>query len=199
VNLFFLDRDLDLCAEYHIDKHLIKMILETAQLLTTAIWVDKYIGHAPRKLTSEELGVLKDVKRNTPSIDSRVFTRYLSTHENHPSAVWVRSSLENFSWTVCYANALNSEGIYRGYKDHASCAEVNRLPEPTKLPDLGFTPFALAMPEHLKSEDPVASYRMFYMLDKWPFASWKVRGKPHWWDDELVEAQKEKGGRVSGR
>ena len=196
MNLFYLDDDLDKCAEYHIDKHVTKMVLEAAQLLTTTLWVDKYLGYVPRKLTSEELGVLKDVKRSTPSINDRVFTRYLSTHENHPSAIWVRSSLEHYYWTVNYANALNSEGIYRGYKSHASCDEVNRMPEPTRLPDNGWTKPALAMPDELKSEDVIASYRKFYMLDKAPFASWKVRGKPHWWDDELVKTQV---GRISGR
>lgn len=196
MNLFYLDHDLDKCAEYHVDRHVGKMILEAAQLLTTALWVDKYIGFVPRKLTSEETGVLNEVKRNEPSIDDRVFTRYLATHYSHPSAIWVRSSLENFYWTVNYANALNDEGMYRGYKYHASCAEVNRMPEPTRLPQLGFTKPALAMPDELKSDDVVASYRKFYMLDKGPFASWKRRGKPDWWDDDLVAQQ---NGRISGR
>ena len=196
MNLFYLDHNLDKCAEYHIDKHVTKMVLEAAQLLTTTIWVDKYLGFIPRKLTSEELGVLKDVKRSTPSINDRVFTRYLSTHENHPSAIWVRSSLEHYYWTVNYANALNDEGIYRGYKSHASCAEINRMPEPTRLPDKGWSTPTLAMPDQLKSDDAVASYRMFYMLDKAPFASWKRRGKPYWWDDAIVATQ---DGRISGR
>ncbi len=196
MNLFYLDHDLDKCAEYHIDRHVTKMVLEAAQLLTTALWVDKYIGYVPRKLTSEELGVLKDVKRATPSIDNRVFTRYLSTHENHPSAIWVRSSLEHYYWTVNYANALNDEGMYRGYKSHASCTEVNRMPEPTRLPNVGWSTPTLAMPDQLKSDDAVASYRMFYMLDKAPFASWKRRGKPHWWNESIVATQE---GRISGR
>jgi len=196
MNLFYLDHDLDKCAEYHIDKHVTKMVLEAAQLLTTTVWVDKYLGYVPRKLTSEELGVLKDVKRSTPSIDNRIFTRYLSTHENHPSAIWVRSSLEHYYWTVNYANALNDEGIYRGYKSHASCAEVNRMPEPTRLPNVGWSTPTLAMPDQLKSDDAVASYRMFYMLDKAPFASWKRRGPPHWWDEAIVATQ---AGRISGR
>jgi hypothetical protein len=196
MNLFFLDEDLDKCAEYHIDKHVSKMVLEAAQLLTTALWVDKYIGYVPRKLTSEELGVLKDVKRSTPSIDDRVFTRYLSSHENHPCAIWVRSSLENYYWTINYANALNDEGMWRGYKLHASRVEINRMPEPTRLPDIGWTKPALAMPDQLKSDDAVASYRKFYMLDKGPFASWKRRGKPDWWDDDMVAEQ---AGRISGR
>jgi hypothetical protein len=196
MNLFYLDDDLDKCAEYHIDKHVLKMILEAAQLITTTIWVDKYLGFIPRKLDSKELKVINDVKRLEPAIDDRIFTRYLPTHVNHPSAIWVRSSLEHYYWTVNYANALNDEGMYRGYKSHASCAEVNRMPEPTRLPDAGWTTPTLAMPDQLKSNDAVASYRKFYMLDKGPFATWKLRGKPDWWDDEIVAAQ---AGRISGR
>jgi hypothetical protein len=196
LNLFYLDDDLDKCAEYHIDKHVLKMILEAAQLITTTIWVDKYLGFIPRKLDSKELKVINDVKRLEPAIDDRIFTRYLPTHVNHPSAIWVRSSLEHYYWTVNYANALNDEGMYRGYKSHASCAEVNRMPEPTRLPDAGWTTPTLAMPDQLKSNDAVASYRKFYMLDKGPFATWKLRGKPDWWDDEIVAAQ---AGRISGR
>lgn len=199
MNLFYLDDNLDKCAEYHIDRHVGKMQLEAAQLMTTTLWVDKLLGYVPRKLTSEELKVINDAKRNEPSIDNRVFTRYLPTHINHPCAVWARSSLEHHYWIACYVNALNSETIYRGNKPHASCDEVNRMPEPVNLPDKGWTKPALAMPDELKSDDVIVSYRKFYMLDKWPFASWKVRGKPSWWDDTLVESQKEKGGRVSGR
>lgn len=196
MNLFFLDHDLDKCAEYHIDKHVGKMQLEAAQLMTTTLWVDKYLGFIPRKLTSEELGVLNDVKRVTPPINERVFTRYLFTHPNHPSAIWARSSLEHHYWIINYINALNKETMWRGNKSHASCAEANRMPEPTNLPDKGWTTPALAMPDELKSDDAVASYRMFYMLDKAPFASWKVRGKPYWWNEEIVAKQ---NGRISGR
>jgi hypothetical protein len=199
MNLFFLDRDLDRCAEYHIDKHVTKMVLEAAQLLTTTVWVDKYVGYVPRKLTSEELGVINEVKRQQPSIENRTFTRYLPTHPNHPSAIWVRSSLEHFYWTINYANALTDEGVYRGFKRHASCEEVNKLPEPTRLVDAGWADPTLAMPEHLKGPDHIQAYRMFYMLDKYPFASWKVRGKPYWWDDNIVEAQRNRGERISGR
>jgi len=199
MNLFFLDRDLDRCAEYHIDKHVTKMVLEAAQLLTTTVWIDKLFGYVPEKLSSEQLKELNHAKSKEPSIEERTFTRYLPTHVSHPSAVWVRSSIEHYYWTVNYANALTEEAVYRGFKRHASCTEVNRLPDLKHLPDVGWTDPTLAMPEHLKGPDHIQAYRMFYMLDKWPFASWKVRGKPHWWDDELVEAQKEKGGRVSGR
>lgn len=200
MNLFYLDHDLDRCAEYHIDDHVGKMQLEAAQLLTTTVWVDKLFGYTPRKLTKEELGVIRDAKRNEPTIDDRVFTRYLPTHINNPCAVWARSSLEHHYWIICYINALNSETVWRGNKSHASCAEANRLPEPVNLPDNGWTePFRAIgdnLREELKGESIVDAYRRFYMLDKWPFAEWKVRGKPYWWDDELVAQQT---GRISGR
>lgn len=181
MNLFYLDEDLDTCAAYHIDKHVGKMQLEACQLLTTALWVDKLIGYVPRKLDSDELKVINDAKKIEPDIDSRVFTRYLPTHINHPSNIWVRTSLENFYWTHNYINALNSEAVWRGYKSHASCAEANRLPEPSRMPNIGFTKFALAMPDEFKSDDPIASYRAFYIEDKKEFASWKRRGAPYWW------------------
>jgi hypothetical protein len=71
------------------------------------------------------------------------------------------------------------------------------MPDPVNLPDKGWCTPTLAMPDELKSDDAIASYRKFYMLDKAPFASWKVRGKPAWWDDELVATQG--GKRISGR
>lgn len=182
MNLFYLDEDLDKCAEYHIDKHVGKMQLEAAQLLTTTLWVDKYLGYIPRKLNSEELQVIKSHKKLEPSIEERTFTRYLPTHENHPSAIWVRSSLEHFYWTVCYVNALNSETQWRGNKSHASCAEVNKMPEPINLPDIGWTAPTLAMPDKYKSEDAVESYRNYYIHDKAEIASWKKRNKPYWWE-----------------
>jgi hypothetical protein len=196
MNLFYLDHDLDKCAEYHIDRHVGKMQLEAAQLLTTTLWVDKLLGYVPRKLNKEELDVINAAKRMEPSIDDRTFTRYLPTHVSHPSAIWARSSLEHHYWIINYINALNEETMWRGNKSHASCAEANRMPEPTRLPNVGWSTPTLAMPDQLKSDDAVASYRMFYMLDKAPFASWKRRGPPHWWDEAIVATQ---DGRISGR
>jgi hypothetical protein len=182
VNLFYLDHDLDRCAEYHIDKHVTKMILEAAQLLTTTLWVDKHIGFCPRKLTKEENALLTDLKRTEPPIDQRVFTRYLPTHTNHPSAIWVRSSLEHYYWTVNYANALDSEAQWRGYKPHASCVEVNRLPLPENLPNLGFTPPTQAMPDEYKHLDTVTAYRNYYKGAKSDIARWTRRDLPDWWN-----------------
>lgn len=186
MNIFFLDHDFDKCAEYHIDAHVGKMQLEAAQLLTTTIWVDHYLGYIPRKLDSAELEIINAYKRDQPSIEHRVFTRYLPTHVSHPCAIWARTSLDNYYWLVCYAAALNSEAIYRGYKDHASFAEICKLRDPENIPSLGLTPHALAFkayPELQDEQDLVGSYRRFYKADKIEFASWRVRGQPDWWDD----------------
>jgi len=184
MNIFVLDEDFDTCAEYHIDKHIVKMPLEAAQLLCSAHWISQ-VGFFPRKITPDE-------KKQTQELITKDF--YGITHYNHPCAIWARASLDNFEWLHCYANALNSEYGYRyGGKSHKSLEVVNRLPEPN-IPRLGLTPFAQAMPDELKSDDHIASYRLFYMLDKGPFATWKYRDKPFWWDDSLVEAQ---NGRIS--
>ena len=48
MNLFYLDEDLDKCAEYHVDKHIVKMPLEVAQICCTAVWVDVHLGFVPK-------------------------------------------------------------------------------------------------------------------------------------------------------
>lgn len=186
MNLFFLDHDHDVSAQYHIDKHCSKMVLEAAQLIATTLWVDKLIGFVPRKLDSEELSIIKTAMKAEPPIEERQFIRYLATHHNHPSAIWTRQSLDNLEWVQVYANALNEETQCRGNKAHASCAEINKWPSTSRLPSVGLTPFALAMPDELKLPDPIEAYRLFYMLDKGPIASWKARSKPYWWDENIA-------------
>ena len=181
MNIFVLDYNIDKCAEYHVDKHIVKMPLEAAQMLCTTHWVNKYLGNIPRKLTREEWAVLKLAKMNKV----RDFP-YFPTMYNHPCTIWARTSLENYEWLFCYALALNDEYRYRYGKEHRSVKEVIlNLPQ-ISLPTSGITPFALAMPDNLKTSDPVESYRQFYHKDKATFASWKHRDKPYWWDENLA-------------
>jgi uncharacterized protein YegP (UPF0339 family) len=182
MNLFVLDYDLGINASYHMDKHVGKMQLEAAQMLTTTIWVDRFVGTAPRMLTHEELNIITKAKAKQPSIEERSFTRYLPTHINHPCSVWVRSSLDNYFWTLEYVQALNDESIFRGYKSHASCEEAVSLPRPENVPDTGeLTPFVLAMPDRFKKDNAVDSYREYYRVYKQDIATWRVRQPPYWW------------------
>lgn len=190
MNLFYLDEDIDKCAEYHVDTHVVKMVTEAAQLLTTAIWVDEFIGYTPRKLTKDELGIINAEKAKQPGIEERTFTRFLPTHPNHPCAIWTRSSLDNYEWTFNYCDALNSEYCfrYRHDKNHKSFDAAFALPEPKNLPRLGITPRPLCMPDDYKEEGSVVDcYRMYYMIEKADWAVWKRRFKPPWWDERLVQ------------
>ena len=182
MNIFILDKNIDKCAEAHVDRHVIKMILESAQMLCTVHWIDKYVGYIPRKLTSEEWAIVREQKKTEP----RPFP-YLPTMHNHPCSIWVRSSLENYEYLYTLALALNDEYGYRYGKSHKSVHDVIlHLPD-ISIPSNGLTPFAQAMPDELKGDDAVEAYRRFYHKDKATFASWKVRGKPHWWNEEEAD------------
>ena len=109
---------------------------------------------------------------------------YLPTHPNHPCAIWVRASLDNFHWTHCYANALNDEYWYRYGRQHKSVVEVvNILPDPKNIPSLGLTDFAKAMPDQYKTYPAVEAYRKYYANDKASIATWKNRPTPNWFKD----------------
>jgi hypothetical protein len=155
MNIFYLDIDVNNCAEYHCDKHIVKMTLETAQLLCSAHWVCG--GQAPYKLA----------------------------HKNHPCSVWVRSSLSNYLYLCRLGIALCKEYEFRYNKIHKSYSVIkwcfDNLPD---LDDVGFTPPALAMPEQYKTPDPVQSYRQYYIYEK-NFAKWKYRNTPFWYETAI--------------
>jgi hypothetical protein len=193
MNLFYLDDDLDKCAEAHVDKHIVKMPLEVAQICCTTIWIDKILGFVPRALTKEETAILNEAKAPEKPLkpEERTVTPYLPMMYNHPCTIWARSSLDNYEWTHCYGNALGEEYRYRYGKQHKSVTVINELPDPVNLERVGFTTFGLAMPDILKDYDnPIQSYRDYYHLDKATFASWTGRPAPYWWDESLADYEK---------
>lgn len=168
MNIFILDKDIDKCAEYHCDKHVVKMILETAQLLCTVMHIK--------------------FEENCLDVSS---IPYKKTHPNHPSTVWVRESYKNFQWTLKLGFSLCRQYEFRYQPD--TCKEhktknvlrwvagnVGTLK--SLLPDIGLTDFAQAMPDIYRSEDAVKSYRNYYMGDKHSIARWeKSTPKPNWY------------------
>lgn len=152
MNIFILDNDITKCAQYHNDKHVIKMILETSQLLCTAHWEND--SEAP----------------------------YKSTHKNHPCAIWARHSKQNYMWLTKLGLALCSEFEFRRGKVHKSKEVLRWcLSNVPKLDSIGLTDFALAMPDEYKTDCAVESYRNYYLNDKRHLASWELRGKPDWY------------------
>lgn len=190
MNLFPINNDIDKCAEEHVDKHIVKMPIEVAQMLSTNLWIDDLFGYVPQAISKEQNKLLSAARVEAIKSGQRKFS-YLPAMPNHPCTIWIRVSLDNFEWAHCYGNALGDEYTYRYGKVHKSVEVINNLPDPKHIKRIGLTPFAMAMPDSLKnSEDPIAAYRMYYMLDKATFASWKYRSKPDWWDESLADYNK---------
>ncbi|WP_162062717.1 pyrimidine dimer DNA glycosylase/endonuclease V [Vibrio taketomensis] len=152
MNIFVLDNNINKCAQYHCDQHVVKMILESVQLLCTAL----------------------NKKGFT--------TPYKSTHVKHPCVYWVEESYDNFLWLKDLTLALNKEYKYRYRKeqDHKSIAVLEQISH-IQFPAKGLTPFPQAMPDEYKVEnDPIQAYRNFYLGDKAKFAKWTRRSVPEW-------------------
>jgi len=152
MNIFILDKDIEKCAQYHCDQHVVKMILESVQMLCTALNKKDFV------------------------------TPYKSTHMKHPCVLWVEESFSNFIWLKSLAVALNNEYRYRYDKDHdhKSMAVLDKISQ-YSYEDSGLTEFAQAMPDEYKvAGDAVTAYRGFYLGEKMAFAKWTKRNPPDW-------------------
>ena len=157
MNIFYIDRNIQKCAEAHCDKHVNKMILEGAQLLASA-----------QHLTNPDASMITEL--------------YKLTHKNHPDAIWVRSSINHYLYLMDLMEALNEECKYRyeHNKDHISWTKVLNWPYPP-LPDLPFVEPPKCVHDDFKGmEDTVEAYREYYKRDKREIASWSKRQPPDW-------------------
>jgi hypothetical protein len=192
MNLFILSLDPAKIAEYMMDKHIAKIILEAVQMLCTT----------QRLCTGAGGGADGDID---PCV-------YKIAHKNHPVTIWCRASQANFIWTLDLIDSMHAEWKYRyghpPHKQHKSYGVAQYLRqnippaasfERVKVPGL-MTPFALAMPDEYKIRassggevtgtsagndiyDAVASYRSYYLSEpKRRIAKWrKLRGTPVWY------------------
>ena len=151
MNIFYLDRNPILAADRQCDRHVVKMILETAQLLSTAH--HELDGESPA---------------------------YKPTHKNHPSAVWVRASADHYLWAFEHMMALGDEYTRRYGKVHKTIAEKAEAlaPLPKNIPDAGFIDPPQCMPDECKHYDTVTAYRNYYAAKA---AEWATRGLTMTW------------------
>lgn len=190
MNIFYLDNDVDKCAEYHVDKHCVKMILEYCQLLSTAHRMIDGIETIAESKTGRK------VKRWILP-DYRDVVLYSATHVNHPSAVWVRQSKANYTWLYNLLCALMKEYTYRYGKQH-KCEELLMALRnaPKNISDKPFTEPTPAMPDACKVPgDSLKSYRNYYIMEKQRMWSWKgkvnSRKPPPWfkeWTQNLLKS-----------
>lgn len=179
MNIFVLDSDIDKSVEAHFDKHVVKMPLEAAQMISTTMVIDEVIGAVPRKLTGAEL--VEVSKYGHPGYSDPRKEFYRPVNPNHPCNIWARTSIQNFEYLYVYMLALGDEYTHRYDKVHQSVSKTLKFGEPCRIPEVPMTPFAQAMPEEYKSEDAVESYRTYYMCEKAHLAAWKRRKRPEWW------------------
>lgn len=166
MNIFILSLIQREIAQYMMDKHVSKILLEAVQMLCSG----------------------KRVLDPDDEANDRI---YKLAHKNHPVTIWCRKSKANFVWTLDLVEELHNEWRFRyGHpetKFHKSylMAMILRenIPSDDKFEVEGLTPFALAMPVEYKTENPVEAYRNYYMSEeKQKIASWKKRrGKPRWY------------------
>jgi hypothetical protein len=178
MNIFYLDHDVLKCAKMHNDKHTVKMILEYAQLLSTAHrYLDGNIVTGLSKTGRKQVRYVLS--------DNRESILYSATHINHPSAIWVRQTHENYRWLQAMLVALCGEYSYRYGKIHKSERDglVDQLAQlPNSIPFGTFTEPTPAMPDEVKvAGDSIASYRSYYINNKAHLASWKKRNQPEWY------------------
>jgi len=178
MNIFYLDNDPKVCAEMHNDKHCIKMILEYAQLLSTA--------HRVLDGTLS-IGLSETGRKQTRYVlpDGRESKLYVATHINHPSAIWCRQSYANYVWLSKLLTELCREYTYRYGKVHK--VELSGLEEELMYPPMNipahapFTEPTPAMPDDVKvAGDSIASYKNYYINNKQHLASWrgKINSRP---------------------
>ena len=179
MNIFYIHPDAATCAIQHTDRHTVKMIVEYAQLLSTA----------HRILDGTEIiGVSKTGRKQKQYFldDPRNEGLYKASHINHPSNRWVRHSSGNYHWLYSLWTALLSEYTYRYGKRH-SCERLIPYLDitPKNIPYGEFSPPWRAMPDEYKVDKShpdycVESYRAYYNGAKKHIHKWKNRPTPDW-------------------
>jgi len=182
MNIFYLSHDVEECARFHCDKHLIKMVLEYSQLLSTAHRVIDGTESTGKSASGRMM-------RRWVLPDGRESKLYKATHINHPSAIWVRKSYANYVFLWKLLDALCTEYTYRYGKVH-KCQESGLVEElmypPMNIPaHVEFTEPTPAMPDSVKvAGSSIKSYHNYYINNKQHLASWRgkinSRNVPEW-------------------
>ena len=179
MNIFYLNPDPKICAEEHISKHVVKMIIEYCQLLSTAHRVIDGTHFTDKTVNGRNIARYR-------LEDEREKILYKATHLNHPSAMWCRMTDSNYKWLYQLTVELCKEYTYRYGKTH-KCEELLEALSfiPNNIPNGDFTPPTPAMPDDVKiPNDSMASYHNYYINNKKSFASWQgrvnSRNVPNW-------------------
>ena len=185
MNIFYVDRDPHKAAVALGDRHICKMLVEAAQILSTAHRVidgEEYVGQSQsgRKAKRWRLSGNADA------------IMYSATHINHPSAVWVRQSSANYNWLYDHLLALGREYTYRYGRTHLTIDKLKDILEdaPKNIPQskmMTKMPSCMSL-EYVISLDPVTNYRNYYNHGKANLLRWTTRMPPKWIVGEVIES-----------
>ena len=179
MNIFALDKNAITAAKQHCDKHVVKMIVESGQMLSTAHRILDGKVEMRRSVsgkTMQKYWVLPDDRENW---------LYRAVHTKHPCTIWTMESKENYTWHYRLFVALCDEFKFRYGKTHKTGDELTEhlLHTPKNIPLGRMTPFKLAMKSNPECmlDDPIESYRLFYQTKQERFSmTWKKRPIPSW-------------------
>lgn len=162
MNIFYLSNCPKESAKYMYNKHVVKMILETAQLLSTA---HRLLDGKLVTMSYRSGKIKKKMKLDCPIMDEVV---YKDTHKNHPSAVWVRESAENYFWAYEHMIALGKEYTRRYGKEHLTITKLKDILYnfPKNIPSRAFVQPPQCMPDEYIKSDAVDGYWAYYIGEK---------------------------------
>lgn len=207
MNIFVLDPNPRIAAKYHCDKHVVKMILETAQMLCTSLRkncedyitrTQEYSQHITEcESCAMEAGMadFDEEKWINDCLDLMPKIPYKSTHKNHPCTIWSGESSANFSWLLALGIELCKEYTLRYGKVHKTTAVFDFIVENRNyianlFTSHDFTELPQAMPDDYKHEDVITAYRNYYIAEKSSIAQWnKCTPAPEWFTSGKTEPE----------
>ena len=182
MNIFILDTDTKKAAEYHCDKHVVKMILESAQMLSTSHWI-KLLEKYGKNLS--DFKRVKDAKAFLEeNCSSEEKPPYKMTHVHHPCSIWTYQTSQNYNWHLSLLTELCSSYTERYKRIHKTSQYIKwfRSNMPYNISTDGLTEFPICMDEKYKvSNNPIECYRNYYLEGKSHFAKWKYTNTPGWY------------------
>lgn len=171
MNIFILDENPRIAAEYMCDKHVPKMIVETFQMMGSAL---RRHGATDCQMPLTQAG-----------------NPLKGGYHNHPCTVWAGDTRTNFNWLGLHGLNLCNEYTIRYHKRHACHDKIDRMLDiADMIPSGRQTPYAQAMPDEYKDSYAVYAYRNYYFNEKRYFAKWeKGRCAPEWWKEMQLTTQ----------
>ena len=167
MNIFVLDENPVIAAQMYVDKHCVKMVLESAQILSTAVFT-----------------MARTMKISDDAVVETYPMIYKPTHQHHPCTLWASSNSARYNWLRELGLALCDEYTYRYGRRHKSEDVIKSLDCPVggmcSWTNPPLKPFALAMPDECKTNDAVQSYRNYYLSAKQKLLIYTRREPPKW-------------------